>query len=266
MSNKRTNSQAPSHDPSGFREKGRSTMNEADYRQQLDRYATVSPGTAFDKFENFPKFITRQSTAHYLALYEIFKLILPIQGDIIEGGVNWGGGLMWFAQMSAALEPFNLQRRIIGFDTFSGFPKLHSSDIKHAEVGKEHREGGYAADSFEDLTHCVQAYDLNRAIGHVPKVRLIRGDACQTMPQYLVENPHTIVSLLHLDFDIYAPTKNAIETFLPRMPKGAVILFDELNCPKWPGETQAVVESLGIRGLRVQRFTFEPYISYAVLE
>lgn len=266
MSNSQPNSAPSCQDPSGFREVGRSTKDEANYRGQLDHYAMGSAGTAVEKFENFPKYITRQSIARYLALYEIFKMILPIQGDIIEGGVNWGGGLMWFAQMSAALEPFNLQRRIIGFDTFSGFPELHSNDLEHAEAGKEHREGGYQANSFDDLTECVQLYDQNRPIGHVPKVRLIRGDACQTMPQYLVENPHTIVSLLHLDFDIYSPTQVAIETFLHRMPKGAIILFDELNCPKWPGETQAVIESLDIRETRIQRFAFEPYISYAVLE
>ncbi|MBV5311605.1 TylF/MycF/NovP-related O-methyltransferase [Chromatium okenii] len=250
----------------GFREVGRSTKSEIAYQQQLDDYAVNSVGTPSEKFENFPKYITRQTTARYLALYEIFKIVLPIQGDIIEGGVNWGGGLMWFAQMSAALEPFNLQRRIIGFDTFSGFPDLHSNDTKHAEIGKEHREGGYQANSFEDLTQCLEIYDQNRAIGHVPKVRLIRGDACETMPQYLIDNPHTVVSLLHLDFDIYLPTKAAIDTFLNRMPKGAVIVFDELNCPKWPGETQAVVESLLIQKLRIQRFVFEPYLSYAVIE
>lgn len=253
-------------DPSGFRELGRSTGHDAGYRAKLDQYAENSMGTAVEKFENFPKYVTRQNVARYLALYEIFKLGLSVQGDIVECGVNWGGGLMWFAQMSAALEPFNLQRRIIGFDTFSGFPALDSNDVEYAETGKEHRVGGYAADSLADLTHCVWLYDQNRAIGHVPKVRLIRGDACQTMPQYLIDNPHTVVSLLHLDFDIYAPTKVAIDVFLKRMPKGSILVFDELNCPKWPGETQAVVEAMDIRGLRIQRFPFEPYISYAVLD
>ena len=89
---------------------------------------------------------------------------------------------MWFAQLSAAMEPFNLQRRVIGFDTFSGFPGLKETDIAHAEVGKEHRAGGYAANSYDDLLECIAIYDHNRAIGHVPKVRLVRGDACQTMP------------------------------------------------------------------------------------
>ncbi len=249
-----------------FRELGRSTTNDINYRQQMHHYITHGAGSMMDKFEHFPKYLTRQSVARYLALYEVFQLVVSVQGDIIEGGVNWGGSLMWFAQMSAALEPFNLQRRIIGFDTFSGFPNLDANDLDHAETGNEHRIGGYQADSFSDLTHCINLYDQNRTIGHLAKVLLVRGDACETMPHYLVTNPHTLVSLLHLDFDIYAPTKAAILTFLPRMPKGAVILFDELNCPKWPGETQAVLEALNVMNLKIQRFVFEPYLSYAVIE
>ena len=76
--------------------------------------------------------------------------------------------------------------------------------------------------------------------------------------------PHTIVSLLHLDFDLYAPTMTALKNFIPRMPKGAVIIFDELNHPAWPGETRAVLEALDIGSLRIRRFTFEPHLSYQI--
>ena len=52
---------------------------------------------------------------------------------------------------------------------------------------------------------------------------------------------------------------------MPRMPKGAVVGFDELNDEAFPGETLAVLEVLNIGGLRVRRFDFEPRISYAVI-
>ncbi len=64
------------------------------------------------------------------------------------------------------------------------------------------------------------------------------------MPQFVAEHPHLLVSLLFLDLDLYEPTKVAIECFLPRMPKGAVIAFDELDNPMWPGETLALLESV----------------------
>jgi hypothetical protein len=50
------------------------------------------------------------------------------------------------------------------------------------------------------------------------------------------------------------------------MPKGAVLAFDELNQAQWPGETQAVMETVGLRNLRIKRFPFAPQISFAVLE
>jgi hypothetical protein len=109
-------------------------------------------------------------------------------------------------------------------------------------------------------------YDQDRFLGHLPKVELIRGDAVMTIPEFLRVNTHLLVSLLFLDFDLYEPTKVALEQFVPRMPKGAVIAFDELDNPIWPGETKALVDSLSVNRLRIQRLEWDPYIGYAILE
>lgn len=253
-------------DPSRFRQASRNTSKELDYRHEVDSYIQESAGTYVEKLENFPKYVSRQVFARHIALYEIFKKVIDVQGDIVECGVSWGGALMHFAQMSAVLEPVNFQRRIWGFDTFSGFVDIAKEDRKAVEASTEMRPNGFAADSFDDLKRSIALYDRNRFVGHIPKVTLIKGDASQTIPGFLEKNPHTVVSLLHLDFDLYQPTKVAIEAFLPRMPKGAVIIFDELNNQTWPGETVAVHEVIGIRNLKIQRFPFEPHVSFAVIE
>jgi Macrocin-O-methyltransferase (TylF) len=253
-------------DPSRFRDPARTLQSEIDFRTGMDRHIQESAGSYLEKFENFPNYLPRQALARFLALYEIFKLVLPVQGDVIECGVNWGGGLMGFALMSAVLEPANLQRRIAGFDTFAGFREPAKADHAGAAASSELRAGGLAADSCQDLLRSIRLFDSNRMIGHIEKVTLVQGDATQTIPEYLKRNPHTVVSLLHLDFDLYEPTIAAINNFLPRMPGGAIIVFDELNNRAWPGETVAVQEAIGIRNLRISRFPFEPHISYAVLE
>jgi hypothetical protein len=191
---------------------------------------------------------------------------LPVHGDVIECGVNWGGGLMSFALMSATLEPVNLQRRVIGFDTFSGFVEISKEDDASSHSSEFLREGGLTVDSHEDLKQCIELYDANRFVGHLQKVILVKGDASFTIPKFIEENPHTVVSLLHLDFDLFAPTVAALQHFLPRMPRGAIIVFDELNNPVWPGETRAVLDTCGLRNLRIQRFPFEPHVSYAILD
>jgi hypothetical protein len=252
---------APSNRPAS-----RWAEGEQDLRIRQSDYYQNSPGLHVDKLEQFSKYVTRQTLARFLALYEIFKLALEVQGDVIEGGVNWGGGLMSFAHLSAILEPVNMQRRVIGFDTFSGFPSIAPPDLSTAVASPERHEGGYAADAYNDLLECIELYDANRAIGHIAKIVLVKGDATETIPKYVDENPHTVVSLLHLDFDIYEPTMAALDHFVPRMPKGAVIVFDELNHPAWPGETRAVAEKLKLGSMRIRRFPFEPHISYATIE
>ena len=232
----------------------------------MESYFDRAGGSNVEKLENFAKFASRQTLARHLGLTEVFKLVLEVQGDVVECGVNWGGGLMAFAQLSAILEPVNLQRRIVGFDTFSGFVKIADEDAKGALFTAERRAGGCLADCLADLQECVTLFDRNRFIGHVEKVVLVPGDAALTIPAYLEASPHTVVSLLHLDFDLYEPTRIAIEHLLPRMPRGAVILFDELNNRTWPGETRAVMDTLGLSKLRIRRFAFEPHMSYAVLE
>jgi len=47
------------------------------------------------------------------------------------------------------------------------------------------------------------------------------------------------------------------------MPRGAILAFDELDNPLWPGETLALLETLGINKLKLERLDFDPYISFA---
>jgi hypothetical protein len=109
----------------------------------------------------------------------------------------------------------------------------------------------------------VAAHDSTRFLGHVPKTQLIKGDAVKTIPGFLKESPHVVVSLLFMDFDLYEPTRVALEHFLPRMPKGAIVAFDELDNPLWPGETVAMLEVLDRYKLRIERLPFDPYIGFA---
>jgi hypothetical protein len=175
--------------------------------------------------------------------------------------VNHGFGVMTWAKLSAILEPVNLTRRIYGFDTFAGFPTLSEAD--RAAASQHVRLGDLYADSYDELLELVAAHDSTRFIGHIPKVSLIKGDACQTIPAFVKDSPHVVVSLLFMDFDLYEPTRVALETFLPRMPKGAIVAFDELDNPMWPGETVAMLEVLDRYKLRIERLPFDPYIGFA---
>lgn len=214
------------------------------------------------KIECFPKYARRQQLKRFLAMYELFKLVLPIKGSVVECGVFRGFGLMSWAKLSTILEPENLTRRIYGFDTFDGFPSLTGQD--QSAHTKTH-VGDLRASSYEELQQLITLYDQDRFLGHIPKVSLMKGDIAATVPKFVADNPHLLVSLLFIDCDLYEPTKAALRHFLPRMPRGAIVAFDELDNPQWPGETVAMLEETAARPLELRRLDWDPYISYAIL-
>lgn len=216
------------------------------------------------KIESFAKYVRRQNLTRFLAQYEIFKRILNVKGSIIECGVFRGGGLMAWAKLSAILEPVNLTRRIYGFDTFEGFTSVSEKDLK--ALGSGVNTGDLYSNSYDELVELIKIYDTDRFLGHVDKVHLIKGNAKETIPSFIQNNPHVLVSLLFLDFDLYEPTSIAIEHLYPRIPKGGIIAFDELDNPLWPGETTAMLEKIGAGNLRIERFEFDPYIGFAIKE
>ena len=95
------------------------------------------------------------------------------------------------------------------------------------------------------------------------KIELVKGDVIQRIAKYLEENQHPIIALLFMDFDLHDPTRIALETLLPRIPKGGIIAFDELNNPGWPGETLALIEEFTtLNRLELRKFHFDSNIAY----
>jgi hypothetical protein len=194
-----------------------------------------------------------------------FARSFPFTGALLRGGVLHGGGLLAWAKLSSILEPPNHTRRVIGFDTFQGFPQISVKDTRGTSISELTQEGGLSGSSREEVQEAIDDYHINRPLAHIPKVELVAGDFTTTAPQYLDKNQHTVVSLLYLDLDLFEPTKVMLDTFLERIPRGGVIAFDELNAGIFPGETLAVLDSVGISSLQLRRFPFDPYVSYAVL-
>jgi len=240
------------------------------FRTEAEREVGKNMAAIFDasrdsvevRLENFTKYVRRQYLKRFLAMYELFKLALDVKGSVVECGVFRGFSLMAWAKLSTILEPENLTRRIYGFDSFQGFPAVGDQDTA---VGADTWRGDLAADCFDELQRLITEYDNDRFLGHISKVTLVPGDMSATIPAFIADNPHLVVSLLFVDCDLYEPTKQALEHFVPRMPRGAILAFDELDNPQWPGETRALLDTVGIARLRLQRLPWEPYIAYAVL-
>ena len=98
---------------------------------------------------------------------------------------------------------------------------------------------------------------------HIKKYEIRKGDGTVEFEHYLNENPHTIVALAYFDFDLYEPTKNCLELLIPRLTKGSIVAFDELNDPDSPGETLALMETIGLNNVRLK--DLEKQAEYPIL-
>src|SRR6266480_6975907 len=147
---------------------GRTEADNA-YEAGMEQYFEASLGTNMDKLRSFAKFVPRQMLGTFLGKCELFDLALGVHGHIIECGVYLGAGLMTWANLSAMHEPFNHIRRVVGFDSFSGNTSVSPQDTGKAAI---HSVGFLAVNAIDDLNECIRLYDLNRPIGHIPRVEL----------------------------------------------------------------------------------------------
>jgi hypothetical protein len=204
-------------------------------------------------------FLKRQALSRLLYLDHIYQRILQTPGVICEFGVHWGATMSQLCNLRGMHEPFNYSRVIHGFDTFAGFPGVDSKDGGLVAAGDYSTSAGYETE-LEELLTLQESFS---PLAHLKKFRLIKGDVAQTLPAWLDQNPHAVIAMAIFDMDIYQPTKTALELILPRLTKGSLLVFDELNCEFFPGETRAVAETLGLNNLRLQRFPHQPFCAFA---
>jgi hypothetical protein len=213
---------------------------------------------------NLGLFLNRQTLSRILFMQHIYQRIVPVHGIIAEFGVRWGQNLALFSSLRGIYEPYNHNRKIVGFDTFSGFPTVSEKDGADPIV----QLGAYGVTrDYETYLDAVLAYHQTESpLSHINKFELIKGDASITLERYLREHPETIFALAYFDFDVYQPTKRCLELIKDNVTKGSVIGFDELNCHAFPGETLALKEVFGLNRYAIRRSPLNPSPSYIVIE
>ena len=213
---------------------------------------------------NLGLFLTSKALSRILFFYEIYKKIIHTHGIIIEFGVRWGQTLSIMSALRGIFEPFNRHRKIVGFDTFEGLKGIGKND---GELSKC-KDGSFSVTpGYEDyLDRILSMQEKLNPMSHLKRYELVKGDAVKTIPEYLKRHPETIISLAIFDFDIYAPTKAALEAIKPHLCKGSILVFDELCDDILPGETIALRETWGLNNVRLQRFPMTARISYLEVE
>jgi hypothetical protein len=202
------------------------------YRSCMERTGTKVGGW---------KVFRRAKRALILARY--FDHALTVPGGRVECGV--------FRGFSALMLSLVARMRDQGFDgtgfhlidSFEGLSTPTADDA----IGIERFPNGHERPVFPHL-----AGHFATPIGHVRSVMAdFPGTAIHKgwIPEVLSDLPDTDWSFVHIDVDLFEPTKACLEYFLPRLAPGGVIVNDDFGSPLFPGggrSWQAVMEDRGL--------------------
>ena len=249
-------------DSDNFRAKSFASSEEIEAYHKLQDLFGRSPIPAHEVLANLGLFHVRASFVRMQFIYNLYLKALKTHGVIMEFGVRWGQNLALFTTFRTIHEPYNLSRKIIGFDTFEGFPNVSRQDGASSEA----RVGAYpvTADYEAYLEELLSAQERLGPRSHVQRHELIKGDVAETLPKYLNDHPETIIALAYFDLDLYEPTKTCLDLIKPHLVKNSVVGFDELVCDQFPGETQALKETWGLSNVEIIRDPISPQQSYLI--
>jgi len=201
-------------------------------------YATADPS-------RFSKFMTH---------LEFFKQTSTVRGEIVEFGVFKGNSFFRWIKFRDLLEQTS-SRKVIGFDTFGDFPEAgYNKDIKKREAFVKETGGGKSI-TLEELNNLLDAQNLNK------NVEVIKGNILLTLDKYLEENPHLKISLLHIDVDLYEPTKYILEKLFDKVAKGGIIIFDDYGA--FAGANKAIDDFFDNK-VEIKKLPYSNAISYMV--
>ena len=186
---------------------------------------------------------------------EIYKKIIHLPGDILEFGVYKGTSIVRLLTFRQLLEN-DYSRRIIGFDIFGKFPDNLKYSFDQKFVKKFEEEGG----------HGISKEELEIHLGNkgFKNYQLVKGDIAKTLPEYLEKNPSGLVSLLHIDVDVYEPTKLILEYLWDKVVNGGIIMLDDYGTVE--GETRAVKEFFKDKNVTIYKPPYNYIPSYIIKE
>ena len=186
----------------------------------------------YEYIDQFALYAGTHTIGNKLFTYDLFRRSVGVPGDIVEFGCWKGANLMYLAKLKSLLEP-HAPKKLYGFDNFSGLPEAGSEDGDYAnkQVGRYHGSEGV-------LRSAISLFEFDNAI------ELVVGDARETIPPFRDAHKEMIISFAWLDFDLYEPTRVALDFLEDCISVGGVIVFDEACTQGWPGETLAMKEFL----------------------
>lgn len=148
-------------------------------------------------------------------LYLCAKNAKNIEGIYAELGVYKGAG------SKLMLEGSDKKKKILLFDTFEGLPNVNDQFDNHWDKGK------LGEVNINDIKKFLNEENFEFHQGFFP-------ESTKNVPE------DTRLSFVHIDFDLYKSTIDALEYCYPKMTKSGIILVDDYGVLACQGVRKAV--------------------------
>lgn len=162
------------------------------------------------------------NTDRRYAVSQLLRLVAAVDGDTAEVGV-FAGAMSWLI-----LEAGGRRRHHHLFDSFEGLSTPSAVDGGHWQAG--------ALACAEDVVRRnLSAFEgaFTTYAGWVPT--------------RFAEVESRRFAFVHVDVDLYEPTRDSLAFFYPRLQPGGILVCDDYNFTSCPGATRAVDEYLATR-------------------
>ena len=171
----------------------------------------------FDELDNY-------NTHRKWMVKQLMRMVQNVPGDTAECGVYKGASSYLMLQANSA-SPHSKTHHI--FDSFEGLSSPETVDGEHWTKG----DLAYAESLVkENLLPFESGRDYICYLGWIPT--------------RFCDVEKVAFSFVHIDVDLYQPTKDSIEFFYPRVANGGIIVCDDYGFNSCPGATKAIDEFL----------------------
>jgi len=207
-----------------------------DFLKYID---TISPWNLDPKevIAQFPAFVGYVNLARTLSLYELYKKVQELSGDIAEVGTFKGASFLLWAKLITLFEPYNATQ-VYGFDWFKG---MDSGETKGQFVG-----------SYETLIELIHLQQLEN-IALLYKMNVI-----EEAKAFIGERPHLRFKILFIDCSIKEVMECALDAFYPRLVTGGVLIMDHYNLKISPHESDITDKYIGKNKIMQLPFNRQP--------
>ena len=262
--NKKNSNTVDKHNLQAYRQDGRTAGDRVFNRELLYRLFRERPMPDDQLLVSLGLYMRSSALTKILFINELYEQIVNVPGVIMEFGTWWGQNLVLYENLRGIYEPFNYDRRVIGFDTFDGYENISEKDQRSDII----KEGGYTVSENYDeyLRELLNYHERENVLFFNNKDTVVKGDATKTLDKFLNDNPYTIVALAYFDMALYEPTKACLQRLERHLFSGSIVMLDELNSPDLPGETLALMDTWGLKKYRLTKSRFMPGRSYLKIE